>query len=212
MGSVSDSGSARAMTRRKQADRRAESERGLVQAVADIITEQGVSAATFEAIGARAGYHRSLVTQRFGSKRGLIDQLVEHVQGAFAADDLDERANQLSGLEGLLLLQDSFLTKLGSSKELRTYFMLVASAVSEVSELRDVFSAQHEQGKERWAGLIAKGQGDGSIRSGIDPDAAARMVGGLRVGVAMQLLVDPSMDLDPIRLTALDTLRLGFRA
>jgi hypothetical protein len=38
------------------------------------------------------------------------------------------------------------------------------------------------------------------------------MVGGLRVGVAMQLLVDPSMDLDPIRLTALDTLRLGFRA
>jgi DNA-binding transcriptional regulator YbjK len=48
MGSVSGSGSARAMTRRKQADRRAESERGLVQAAADIITEQGVSAATFE--------------------------------------------------------------------------------------------------------------------------------------------------------------------
>jgi AcrR family transcriptional regulator len=212
MSSVSESDSARPMTRRKQVDRRAESERGLIQAAADIITEQGVRAATFEAIGARAGYHRSLVTQRFGSKRGLIDQLVEHVQGAFAADDLDARANELSGLEGLLLLQDAFLTILGSSKELRTYFMLVASAVSEVTELRDVFSAQHEQGKERWTSLIAKGQGDGSIRREIDPHAAARMVGGLRMGVAMQLLVDPSLDLDPIRLTVLDTLRLSFRA
>ena len=198
--------------RRRQADRRAESQRGLVQAVVDIVPEQGVSAATFEAIGARSGYSRSLVTQRFGSKRGLIDAVIERVHGPFEETDLDRRADRLSGLEGLLLLLDAYLTRLATSSELRTYFMLLASAVAEASELRAAFAAQHEQVKARLAGVVAKGQADGSIRAGLDADSAALMIGSLQLGLSIQLLVDPLMDLDPIRRTALNTVRLSFGA
>ena len=207
-----DSSATRAPMRRRQADRRAESQRGLVQAVVDIIPEQGVSAATFEAIGARSGYSRSLVTQRFGSKRGLIDAVIEHVHGSFEETDLDRRADRLSGLEGLLLLLDAYLTRLACSSELRTYFMLRASAVAEASELRAAFAAQHEQVKKRLAVVVAKGQADGSIRAGIDVDSAALMIGGLQLGLSMQLIVDPVMDLDPIRRTTLETVRLSFGA
>jgi len=197
-------------SRRRQADRRAESERGLVQAVVEIIPERGVNAATFEAIGAKAGYSRSLVTQRFGSKRGLIDAVIEHAQSAFDNAHLGERIDRLSGLESLLLFLDVYLTALANSGELRTYFMLLASAVAEASELRAAFAAQHEQVKERLAALVAKGQADGSIRPGIDADSAALMIGSLQLGLSVQLLVDPQMDLDPIRRTALDTVRLSF--
>ena len=197
-------------TRRKQADRRAESQRGLVRAVVEIIPERGVSAATFEAIGAQAGYHRSLVTQRFGSKRGLIDSVIEYVHGTFGENELDHLADQLSGLEGLLLLLDAYLTRLASSGELRTYFMLLASAVAEVNELRTAFATQHELVKDRLGSLVTKGQADGSIRSGLDAASAALMIGSLQLGIAVQLLVDPHMDMDPVRRTTLNTVRLSF--
>jgi hypothetical protein len=44
----------------------------------------------------------------------------------------------------------------------------------------------------------------------MDPDSAALMIGSLLLGLAMQLLVDPSMDVEPIRRTTLATLRLSF--
>ena len=198
--------------RRTQADRRAESGRGLVQAVVSIVPEQGVGAATFEAIGARAGYSRSLVTQRFGSKRGLIDAVIEHAHTAFGAVRLERRMDELTGLEALLLMMDVYLTALATSGELRTYFMLLSSAVAEVSDLRAAFAAQHELVKQRLAGLVARGQADGSIRPGLDADAAALMIGSLELGLSVQLLVDPKMDLDPIRRTALETVRASFGA
>ena len=67
--------------RRSQADRRDESERRLLAAAAELVVEHGMGAATFEKIGARAGYSRGLVTQRFGSKRGLIEALIHQLQG-----------------------------------------------------------------------------------------------------------------------------------
>ncbi len=210
MASDFDSSTRRSPTRRKQADRRAESQQGLVQAVVDIIPEQGVSAATFEAIGALSGYSRSLVTQRFGSKRALIDAVIERVHGPLGETDLDRRSARRSGLEGLLLMLDAYLTKLASSNELRTYFMLLASAVAEATELRAAFAAHHEQVKERLAGVVAQGQADGSIRAGVDADSAALMIGSLQLGLSMQLLVDPLMQLDPIRRTILNTVRLSF--
>ena len=74
--------------RRTQAERRTESERGLVQAAIAVVSEEGVSAATFEAIGRRGGYSRGLVGQRFGSKLGLIDAVIAYLHDdkeAFAA-------------------------------------------------------------------------------------------------------------------------------
>ncbi len=196
--------------RRSQADRRAESGRGLVRAVVSIVSRRGVGAATFEAIGAEAGYSRSLVTQRFGSKRGLIDAVIEQASSAFEAQRLSERIEAMSGLEGLLLMLDSYLIQLSASQELRTYFMLLSSAVAEVSELRAAFAAEHERVKQRLAWLVDKGQADGTIRPEIDAESAALMIGSLQLGLSMQLLVDPAMDLDPIRRTALATLRQSF--
>ena len=50
------------------------------------------------------------------------------------------------------------------------------------------------------------------LKQGIDADAAALMTGSLLFGLSMQLLLDPQMDLEPIRETSLGTLRASFAA
>jgi len=57
---------------------------------------------------------------------------------------------------------------------------------------------------------VLRGQAEGDIRREIDADAAALMIGSLLLGLSMQLLVDPDMNIEPIRQTSLATLRLSF--
>lgn len=199
-----------AVGRRTQAERRDESERRLLDATAHLVAEQGVSAATFEAIGRSAGYSRGLATQKFGSKDGLIEALIA---------DLHERQNalldghhiaELGGLEAVLAYVDLYLRHLGDGEATRAYFMLLASAVADASQLRTAFAHSHELVKARLAALVERGQAEGSIRREVDPQAAALMVGSLLLGLSVQWLVDPDTELDAIRTTSLETLRLAF--
>lgn len=194
-------------TRRTQAERRDESGRGLVQGAISVVAQDGVSAATFEAIGRRSGYHRSLVTQRFGSKQGLIDAIIENSSHRLDQILAERRTEDMSGLDGLIAYCDIYLRELAESSELRAYFLLLSSAVADLSPLRDAFAAQHQRVKRRLASYLAKGQAEGEIRQDIDVEAAALMIGSLQLGLSMQLLVDPTMDLEPIRQTSLAALR-----
>lgn len=196
--------------RRTQAERRDESQRGLVQAAIEVVADQGVSAATFQAIGRGAGYSRGLVTQRFGSKQGLIDAVIaelhERQERALAEHGIDD----LPGFGAVLAYVDLYLRDLSLKGDGRAYFMLLASAVADATAIRAAFAAEHGRIERRLEALVKKGQDEGDIRREIDADAAALMIGSLLLGLSMQLLVDPAMNLDPIRETSLATLRLSF--
>ncbi len=198
--------------RRSQAERRAGSQLGLVRAAIAIVAEKGVSAATFEAIGERAGMHRSLVTQRFGSKRGLIDAVISYLHERRDAIDAAHGIDTMSGLEAVIAYTDLFLRHLADDTELRAYFTLLSSAVADLNDLRSAFAAEHERVRYRIRALVEKGQTQGEIRPEVDADAIALMVGSLQLGLAIQMLVDPSMNLTPIREASLATLRLSLEA
>lgn len=196
--------------RRTQAERSDESERRLLEATARVVAERGVSAATFDAIGRSAGYSRGLATQKFGSKQGLIEALIadlhDQQEAKLAAIHLDERP----GLEALLEYVDLYLTHLRDGQAARAYFMMLAGAVADASELRTAFERSHERVKLRLMSIIRRGQAAGDLRPGLDVESAALMVGSLLLGVSVQWLVDPDVDLDAIRRTSLATLRLAF--
>jgi len=198
--------------RRTQAERREDSGRGLVEAAIAVTAERGVSAATFEAIGERGGYSRSLVTRRFGSKRGLIDAVIDYLHEHRKVLAAEHGIDRMPGLDALLADTDLYLRSLSGKGELKAYFMLLSAAVADVSALRTAFAEAHEQVRTRFRGFVQKGQAEGHIRSDLDADAAALMVGSLQLGLSMQLLVDPTMNIDPIRKTILATLRLSFAA
>lgn len=183
-----------------------------MEAAVAVVAEEGVSAATFEAIGRRAGYSRGLATQRFGSKQGLIEAVIaclhERQEDALAEQGIDE----MSGFEALLAYVDLFLRGLETRDDSRAYFMLLASAVADLAAIRSAFAEEHIRIKHRLEGFVRRGQAEGDIRPEVDPAAAALMVGGLLMGLNMQVMVDPSTDVAPLREMSLATLRLSFEA
>lgn len=204
--------SSETLGRRTQAERRDESGRGLVRAAIAVVAEEGVGAATFEAIGRRSGYSRGLATQRFGSKQALIEAVIaylhEQQEAALAEAGIDGRP----GFEAVLGYVDLYLRALAQDAQSRAYFMLLSSAVADATSLRAAFAAEHDRIERRIEDLVRRGQTDGDIRPDLDPAAAALMVGSLLLGLSMQRLVDPATDIDPIRETSLATLRLSFEA
>ncbi len=199
--------------RRTQAERREQSERGLVEAMIAVVSEEGVSAATFEAIGQRGGYSRGLVGQRFGSKLGLIEAVIAYLHDdngtSFAESNC---ADPSSGLDALLTYVDLYMQRLCHMGEGQAYFRLLCWAVADISAFRSAFVAEHDRIREQFERWILRGQAEGQIRADLDPTSAALMVGSQLLGLSIQVLVDPAMEVDPIRLTCLATLRAGLAA
>jgi AcrR family transcriptional regulator len=198
-------------TRRSQSERRQESEARLLAAAAQVVAEAGVAAATFEAIGRQAGYSRGLATQRFGSKQGLIEALVDSLHQGFEDGLAAARIDDLPGLEALLAVVDLYLTQLELAAEGQAYFVLMAGAVADRSSLTAVFAEEHQRIEARLQGMIARGQAEGGVRPDLDPRAAALTVGSLLLGVSLQSLIDPTMKLGPLKEISLRTLRDSFQ-
>src|SRR5882757_3245923 len=185
--------------RRTQAERRDESERALVQAAVALVAEEGVSASTFEAIARRSGYSRGLVGQRFGSKLGLIEAVIAYLHDGRESFAEASSLDGLPGLETLLTYADHYLRRLSHMGEVQAYFRLLAWAVADVSAFRSAFAAEHDRIRGHFEGWIRQGQQEGQIRPDLDARAAAVMVGGQLLGLSIQVLIDPTMDLEPIR-------------
>lgn len=199
-----------AQARRTQAERRDESQRRLLDATARVVAGEGVSAATFEAIGRAAGYSRGLATQKFGSKDGLIEALIGDLHSR--QDELlsAHHIGEMPGLDAILTYVDLYLQHLGEQDGARAYFMLLAGAVADASPLRAAFARSHDRVKHRLAALVERGRRDGGIRRDVDPEIAALMVGSLLLGLSVQWLVDPGTQVDAIRAMSLETLKLAF--
>lgn len=195
---------ARRMT---QAERRDRSERELIAAAIKVVAEQGVSAATFDSIGREAGFSRGLVTQRFGSKEGLIRTLIAHLhdwQGEFLEAGDIEGMNGLNALIALIRLHTDHLRE---SPEGDAYFMLLSAAVADRLETRAAFAESHEMERALIRAIISRGQASGHIRPDVDADAEALMAGCSLLGIRMQFMIDPTFDSAPVRDALIETLR-----
>ncbi|MFN3912979.1 TetR/AcrR family transcriptional regulator [Hyphomonas sp.] len=195
---------ARRMT---QAERRDRSERELIAAAIKVVAEQGVSAATFDSIGREAGFSRGLVTQRFGSKEGLIRTLIAHLhdwQAEFLEAGDIEGMNGLNALIALIRLHTDHLRE---SPEGDAYFMLLSAAVADRLETRAAFAESHEMERALIRAIISRGQASGHIRPDVDADAEALMAGCSLLGIRMQFMIDPAFDSAPVRDALIETLR-----
>ncbi|CAN7540624.1 TetR/AcrR family transcriptional regulator [Phenylobacterium sp. LjRoot219] len=198
--------------RRSQAERRSQSERSLLQAAIDVIASAGVGAVTFETLGRASGFSRGLATQRFGSKQKLIEAVLAHLHERQETLLREHRLDERPGLEAILTYVDVCLRDLAQRNEARAYFMLLSSSVAEASELRSGFRQAHAEVEARLVTWALKGKAEGAIRAEVDEHAAALMIGCLMFGQSMQLLVDPAMDLGPLREMSLATLKTSLAA
>lgn len=190
-----------------QAERRDRSERELLEATIRVVSQKGVAAATFDMIGREAGFSRGLITQRFGSKDGLIRALIDYLHN-WQAELLErERVLDMDGLSALCAFVDLHCRTLEGHDEATAYFMLLSGAVADQLGLRSAFADSHAIERVLIRAMIERGQADGGIRADVDADAQALLTGCALIGVRMQCLIDPATQIEPVRDELLAALR-----
>lgn len=188
--------------RRTQAERREESEQRLVIAAAELVATEGFAAVSFDRLGQVSGYSRGLAGRKFGSKDGLIRAVVAFLtERMFAAAEvaLDGDKTCASKIADYC---ENVLRQYEQDRLSRAYLILLTAAIANHDPLRTIFAEAHEKFRDKVRNLIVIGQKEGSIGKGINADGAAITIGGLCLGIATQLLLDPATNPATVRASA----------
>lgn len=179
-------------TRRTQAERTATAARRMLRAAGKLIARQGYTKTTLVEVGKEAGYTGGLVSHHFGSKEGLLRELVGRISGRFYSDQLRPVMEGRSGLEALCALTDAYLEELVLREErMRTLYVLMGESLGPVSEINPVFAELNKGFRVNARRLVEEGVARGEIRADVDPAAEAALVVGTLRGIALQWMADP---------------------
>jgi AcrR family transcriptional regulator len=178
------------------------SARRLVEAAASLIVEKGWEATTAAEIGRRAGYSRTMVHARYGSKEAILDTLFRDAYEArldsTPAADADGLTTALGHVDRIIELyaEDTAFT--------RAVFVLTFEAVKSTSPIRSRMQDWLTAGASTVEAGLRAGLADGSVRDDVDVTAATADISTAGLGVVYQwILFDDSYPLD----RALNTLR-----
>jgi AcrR family transcriptional regulator len=195
--------------RRPQQERVEESTRRLLQAAAELIAEGGYDAASAAEIGRRAGYSRSMVRARFGSKEQLVDAVIRSAFEGPLTVPLPESA---TGMERVLARIDAVGRLVDENPALmRMLFAVEFQAAGKGSGMADRAASWVAQLRSDTLEALREGQRDGSISGELDAEAAAHAITVEGVGSAFLWTVDPAEDfrrrIDQWRARTVKTLR-----
>jgi AcrR family transcriptional regulator len=186
--------------RRTQEERRGEAEQRLLEAAAAMVSEAGPAKVTVANVGERAGYSRGLVSHHFGSKRALMQRLVESVTHQFreALFDQQQSSDALGELSTLIDIYFDVMSDLQPINRAR--LVLWADAVANPSD--DVRPAMvnadrefREEIEKRLQQVIATNQ----VPETVNAHGLATAIIAMLRGVALQALIDDSVDLAAAR-------------
>lgn len=176
-----------------QAERTARSDRAMIRAAIDLIAERGYERTTLAAIGEAAGYSRGLVTQRFGSKDGLLWEVVERMLHSWGVHSLAPRVEGAVGVEALQRTLDAYRESVRQSPNgVRALYALLFEAMGPLPALRPKFEALHRDLRRNLVGVIRAGQAEGTVRADVDAGREAVLFLGTMRGVTLQWLLDPT--------------------
>lgn len=203
-----------ARPRRTQAERSATASRRMLRAARQLIARQGYTRTTLAQVGKEAGYTGGLVSHHFGSKEGLLQELVGRITLRFFTDQLQPAMSGLTGIDAIAAAADAYLNELSRREErMRTLYVLMGEALGPVPSINPVFAELNRGFRDSVRRLIEEGMESGEIRSDLDPEAEAGLVVGMLRGVALQWISDPGcFDLDAVATSLKDSMRRHLAA
>lgn len=177
--------------RRRNEDRRRESDKRLLDAGLRLVAQKGAVGATLADIGVAAGFSRSLPLERFGSKLKFLVALVDRTEQWFnqwAFADLQGK----QGLEGLTARIEAHLgSAMASWDATSALFLLYFESLTVVPELRPRVAAVGQAYRSALEDLIRQGQARGEIRRDVDARVEATVLFGAIRGAIAQWLFEP---------------------
>lgn len=183
-------------SRRSQEERRDEAERRLLDAAAELIGEVGPSKVTLAAIGERAGYSRGLATHHFGSKPALMRRLVDSVTERFR-EVLRPDEPPPGPLDAALSLVGTYFDVVADLPAThRARLVLWADAVaSDSPDARSAMTAADRVFREEITTVLERGKDTGEVPDSVHPDGLATVIIGMLRGVALESMIDDTVDL-----------------
>jgi AcrR family transcriptional regulator len=205
------------LVRRTQQQRRAESDRRILRAASELIVAQGFSATTLEQIGTRAGYSRGLVSQKFGSKEGLVHAVVTQAHQKMY-ETLDAAIPEdATGLEAILHIVDVYVTAFSEAQvqadpdtyiAVQAYYVLQAESIGVVPETRAFFLEANQTFRARLESHLRVARRRHQARGNLDVRAAATLIQCTLSGVVLLWLVERESFYAPsVRKEVVETVR-----
>ena len=195
-----------APVRRTQEDRRAESDRRILNSAIRLIARNGSAGTTLAEIGVAAGYSRGLPSERFGSKQALLESLVDRVEQAFQ-DQVVIDVGDRTGLEAVEARIHAHLNgALKGASGVRSLYLLYMESLTVAPQLHGRIADLSRAYREAFARHLREGQQAGEIRGDLDPEHQAMVILGAIRGLITQWLIEPkAIDLAAAQ-TALTTM------
>jgi AcrR family transcriptional regulator len=185
---------------RTQAERRATSERRLLDAAAKVIAERGTTSVSFADIAREAGCSHGLPGYLFGSKTDLLLALVDDVLREFRVVLVNPAVGENRGLPALLVMLRVFLESLERPwPYTRAVYVMIGEAAGAPPELQAALNIHQDAARQLIVDAIHDGIELGQVRPDADPEAQAVILFGLLRGIGLQSLMDPgSMDVKAV--------------
>jgi AcrR family transcriptional regulator len=175
--------------RRTQEQRRADTERRVLEAATALIARTGSRSVTLAQVGEAAGYSRGIVYHQFGSRERLIEAVLDQAQRV----GLPEHSGV--GLEHLVGIVETYLQAVAKrTPSTRAFLQLWMEAIATDPVVAPLF-AQRDEGFRRYlSDAVGRGVADGSVRSDVDPAAAGAVLMALLRGTSLQLIATPPVE------------------
>jgi AcrR family transcriptional regulator len=181
-----------ASRRRTQAERADTSSRGLLGAALDLIAERGFRATSLQAIGERAGYSRGLASHRFGSKEGLLKELVTRMLDRWGADVRDPAVGDRVGAEALQSVAHVHREAIEQSPQaVRALYMLMFESLIDMPDVKVTLGQLDRRLRAGAENRIRSGIEKGTVRADVDVGAQATLFLAVLRGITLQWLVEP---------------------
>jgi AcrR family transcriptional regulator len=174
-----------------QAERVAESAQRLMAAAIELIAEKGFQRTAASEIAERAGYSRTMVAARYGSKEALLEHLLETEYQSRMLPDLGEA----KGLERLQHWISSIREQARAEPTLiRSFYTLVFEAAGPVPSLQPWMTDWLKRCTDEAAAALRAGLAEKTLRADIDPDAEAQQFVSSGVGLGFQFVLDNNFE------------------
>lgn len=170
---------------RTQLQRRAVTERRVIDAAVQLIAERGSRSVSIADIGLAAGYSRGIVTHQFGTKEELLRAVVDHAQRVFSIE------SETGGLEQLLAFVEQYLRRLREAAPVGQAFLLLwAEAIAGEPTLKPLFVERDRSFRKVVAAHIRRGIAEDSIRADLDENGTATVILAVLRGVGLHAMLD----------------------
>jgi AcrR family transcriptional regulator len=193
--------------RRTQEQRRAETERRVVEAATELIATSGSRRITLAQVGEAAGYSRGIVYHQFGSRERLVEAVLDKAQR------MDLPAYEGNGLAQLIGIVETYLAVVSRrAPSTRAFLQLWMEALAADPVVAPLFAERDREFRRLLSETVARGIADGTVVQDAVPDGAGTVLMAILRGSSVQVVASPAVDATSVISEAVRVVRAAFAA